>query len=313
MRKYFYIAFLFIGFTSCDDGDIIINNFDFGDTTIKSCAKDGKPKVFFKINTEDVFESISLVINNADVSNLKNIISTTTDPISFSLDNNNKINYRLYDGTVTNDYFCNTLPPSNPKVVQEFISVGGTVVITTEEEYIDKEDSDGDGIDDVDELTEDTDGDGIMNVLDIDDDGDNVATSRETTTANDDPLVNGLRDTDDDGIPNYLDNDDDGDEILTREEVTAGDLFPNNPANANDADLAHYLNPFISDKFTGDINTLPNEISVKYRSIITIERLKLQNQDGSAEEIAFEAYNFGEFISTNIEITIPPTPATEDN
>ena len=182
MRKYFYIAFLLIGFTSCDDGDIIINNFDFGDTTIKSCAKDGKPKVFFKINTEDVFESISLVINNAAVSNLKNVISTTTDPIRFNLDNNNKINYRLYDGTITNDYFCNTLPPSNPKVIQEFVSVGGTVVITTEEDYINEDDSDGDVIDDVDELKEDTDGDGIMNVLDIDDVGDNVATITERYT-----------------------------------------------------------------------------------------------------------------------------------
>ena len=313
MRNYFYILFLLLGFTSCDDGDIIINNFDFEETNIKSCDKDGKPKVFYKINTNDVFESISLVTNNASISSLASILNTTTDPISFNLDDNNKINYRVYDGTVTRDYFCNTLPPSTPKVIQEFISIGGTVVITTEEKFPNVADSDGDGINDVDEEDGDTDGDGIMNKFDIDDDGDNVKTSSETATANNDPETpEGYRDTDNDGKPNYLDPDDDGDGVPTKNEVTAADQKPTDPVNATNG-LFFYLDRNVSNGFEGVTFVIENSISVFYRSLITIERLKLQNQDGSAEEIAFNVYDLGEFISKNTTKTIEPTLATEEN
>jgi len=313
MRNYFYILFLLLGFTSCDDGDIIINNFDFEETNIKGCDKDGKPKVFYKINTNDVFESISLVTNNASISSLPNILSTTTDPISFNLDDNNKINYRVYDGTVTRDYFCNTLPPSTPKVIQEFISVGGTVVITTEESYPDAEDSDGDGIADIDEEEGDTDDDGIENKFDIDDDGDNVPTKNETATANDDPETpEGYRDTDGDGKPNYLDPDDDGDEVDTKEEVLEADQAPINAANFTDG-VANYLNKAVSNRFMGEVTfVIENEILAKFRSVISIKNLQLQNQDGSGEVISFETYELGEFNSTSTLITIDSTPTTTE-
>jgi len=72
-------------------------------------------------------------------------------------------------------------------------------------------DSDGDGIQDIDEDLEgsgncddtDTDGDGFPNYLDIDDDADGIPT-----------LVEGIAETDGDFVPNYLDIDSDGDDIL---------------------------------------------------------------------------------------------------
>lgn len=313
MRKYFYIAILLFGFTSCDDGEIIINNFDFGEANIESCGKVGKPKVFFKINTEDVFESISLVINNAEVSSLARIITANTEnEIRFILNNDNKINYRVYDGDVSRDYFCNTLPPSTPKVTQEFVSVGGTVVIATEEKFPDEEDRDGDGINDIDERDGDTDGDGILDIFDVDDDGDNVLTKAEIATANNDPeTTDGYRDTDGDGIPNYLDPDDDGDGVATREEVLEANQAPSSAASPNG--LPFYLDKNVSNRFEGVTFFEPNEIDVFYSSLITIERLKLQNQDGSAEEIAFDVYTFGTFISEDTTREIEPTPAPEEN
>ncbi len=313
MRNYFFILFLLVGFNSCDDGDIIINNFDFEDATLTSCGVDGKPKVFFKINTDNIFESISLITNNSEISSSASILTTNPESeIRFNLDNNNQINYRVYDGTITSAYFCNSLPPSTPKVIQEFVSVGGTVVITTEVVY-NNTDSDGDGIKDVDEEDGDTDEDGIPNKFDVDDDGDNVLTKNETATANNDnETANGYRDTDTDGTPNYLDDDDDGDGILTKNEVTAGDQSPTDPANFTNG-LAFYLDVNVANGFEGVTYVLENSINVIYRSFIKIERLKLQNQDGSAEEVSFEVYNFGEFISKSTPRTIDPIPATEEN
>lgn len=69
------------------------------------------------------------------------------------------------------------------------------------------QDTDGDGILDVDELPGDSDGDGQPNYQDPDDDGDGIVTPSE-----------GVEDTDADGLSNYLDTDSDGDGLSDQEE-----------------------------------------------------------------------------------------------
>jgi len=311
MRNSFYILFLLLGFTSCDDGDIIINNFDFEDDNLSSCGKEEKSKVLFIINNDNVFETISLQATNTSFSSIGNVLTTdTTRVIEFDLSSTNKLTYRTYNGTVLDGYFCSDIPPSNPKVNEEFISVGGKVNITTILNYLDSTDSDGDGIDDVDEFDGDTDDDGIPNKFDIDDDGDNVLTSTELYATGDTTV---FQDTDQDDKPNYLDDDDDNDEVKTKFEVSEGNLSPTVAANSNDDGLANYLNFDISEKYTGDIEMLANTFNVKYRSRITIQNLQLQNQDGSGEEISFDLYELGTFnsISTPL-ITLPTTTAAEN-
>jgi len=314
MRNYFYILFLFIGFSSCNDGDIIINNFEFENNNLSSCGKEEKAKVLFIINNANVFETISLQASNPSFSSLARVLTVdNTRVIGFDLSANNRLIYRTYNGSVPDTYFCSDIPPSTPQVNEEFISVGGKVVITTIRDLEGVTDRDGDSVLDVEELDEDTDGDGIMNILDNDDDGDNVLTKSETTTANDDPVVGRFRDTDDDDTPNYLDEDDDGDGVQTKFEVSENNLLPTDPGNYNDANLAHYLNPFIAVEYNGEIEMEPNELMVKFSSRIIIENLQLQNQDGSGEVISFESYDLGEFNSVLTPIIIEPTPATEEN
>ena len=313
MRNIFYITFLLIVFSSCNDGDIIINNFEFEDASIKSCGKNGRPKVFFKINTENVFESISLVTNNTAISDSASVLTTNIENvIRFDLDNINKINYRVYDGTITSDYFCNSLPPSTPKVIQEFISVGGTVVITTETATANETDTDGDGVPNNEEEPGDTDDDGILNINDIDDDGDNVLTKVEITNGSGDEVnAAGDRDTDQDGIPNYLDDDDDGDGKLTKFEVQEADQLPTDAENIEN-ELAFYLDRTKTNALSEVTATIQNKIDTKYRSFITIQNLKLQNQDGSGEEISFSSYEFGEFLSNTVKIVIPSNNTTPE-
>ena len=310
MRNYFYLLFLLIGFTSCDDGDIIINNFDFEDATLTSCKKPGKAKVLYIINNDDIFETISLQASNTAFSDEEEVLtSNTTSEIRFDISTSNKLIYRTYDEIVPPDYFCKDIPPSTPKVIQEFISVGGTVVINTIAEF-NNTDKDGDGIADADELNEDTDDDGIMNVDDNDDDGDNVPT-RVERFAPDDTTV--FQNTDGDDKPNYLDNDDDGDGVKTKFEVSEESQNPTAPENRNADGLANYLNPLVKDKFTGNIEIVKNEIDVTYRSSITIQNLQLQNQDGSGEVISFQTYDLGDFVSTTTKLITIPAPTENDN
>jgi len=311
MRNYFYILFLFLGFTSCDDGDIIINNFDFEDDTLSSCDKEGTAKVLYIINNDDVFETISLQATNTSFSALSNVLTTDTiNDISFNLTSTNKLTYRTYDGTIPTTYFCSDIPPSNPKVNEEFVSVGGTVKISTTRIYLDSTDSDGDGIKDVDEFDGDTDEDGIPDKFDIDDDGDNVPTKSERYAVDDTTV---FLNTDGDDKPNYLDDDDDNDTVKTRKEVSEDNLLPTDPGNFNDDNLANYLNVDISEEYTGDIELLENSFKVKYTSIITIENLQLQNQDGTGEVISFETYRLGEYNSISTPLIIAPTTTETDN
>ncbi len=313
MYRYLSVLFLIVVFTSCNDGDIIVTSFDFENQELSVCGE-GTSKVLYNINNENIFETISFTLNSSQLSSLENVLATNTDqPISLPLTGSNEIIYRTYDETVPNSYFCGVIPPSSPKVQEEFKSVGGTVVISTI--VRDETDHDKDGILSVDEgMNEanggrDTDGDGIPDYLDIDDDGDNVKTSVEIASAGDDPTAGGYRDSDGDGIPNYLDSDDDEDGVPTKLEVTQANHDP--ASNFNEGGIPKYLDLFSTDSFNEVDFLIVNKIQVRFRSSIDIQNLKLQNQGGDGEEISFTTYNLGFFNSAPVEAILEPSNPLE--
>jgi len=313
MYRYLGVLFLLVVFTSCNDGDIIVTSFDFENQELSVCGE-GTSKVLYNINNENIFETISFTLSSSQLSNLENVLATnTSQPISLQLTGFNEIIYRSYDGTVPNNYFCGVIPPSSPKVIEEFKSVGGTVVISTI--VRDETDHDKDGILSVDEgMNEanggrDTDGDGIPDYLDIDDDGDNVKTSVEIANADDDPTADGYRDTDGDGIPNYLDPDDDEDGVPSKLEVTLENQDP--ASNFSEGNIPKYLYLYSIDRFDEVDFVIENKIPVRFRSSIDIQNLKLQNQGGSGEEISFTTYNLGFFNSAAVETILQPLIPSE--
>ena len=253
MRKILGILLLFITLTSCNDDDLIDLSFDFEDEfTINECGQ----LIFYKINDAQN-ESLALSLSGISIEELfdfDEVLNQVQDTIIIERTINgttNRLNYRVYNGTVTgNDLFCNPIPPSDISVRSEEDSQTGTVTIT-----IIARDDDNDGIpaefEDLngngDLLDDDSDNDGIPNFLDVDDDGDNVLTRDELTpdTLNTDPSINPLN-TDGDNTPDYLDIDDDGDGVLTRDEESI--LQDENPRNdvTEPGGLADYLNPNVS-------------------------------------------------------------------
>ncbi len=234
MRKLVLLILIPLLFQGCNDGDIIVTNFDFQDAQLQQCGDDAN-SVFFKINPQ-VNESISLYIPTTQ----ELFIESGTQ--SFNLSGTGSIvNYRGFDDSVSSSYFCNAIPPTSPGVILEYIGTSGTARLISETTL-----DDFDGIDFVssDELLQegfgDFDGDGIPNYHDFDDDGDNVLTSQEI---GDDPL--NPRDTDLDGIPDYLDPDDDNDGVLTINEDIDQNL---NPANdiTTPGGLPNYLDPEVA-------------------------------------------------------------------
>ena len=234
MKKLVLLIFIPLLFQGCNDGDIIVTNFDFEDAQLQQCG-DTSNVVFFKINPQ-VNESISLLIPTSQ----ELFIETGTQTFNLS-STGSIVNYRGFDDSVTSSYFCNPVPATSPGVVLEYIGTSGIANLISETTL-----DDFDGIDFVnsDDLSQegfgDFDGDGLPNYHDFDDDGDNVLTSQEI---GEDPL--NPRDTDLDGMPDYLDPDDDNDGVLTINEDIDQNL---NPADdiATPGGLPNYLDPDIT-------------------------------------------------------------------
>jgi len=218
---YIYILISLAVFSSCDDGDVAVQSFDFEDQSLSYCDND--QSILFYVRNSSGTEAVL-----ADLTvNLANLLSAGV--LSYELaGNTNNVAYRIFDASADPDYFCSAIPPTRPMVIDELVATSGRAEMLV---VVNKDDLDGLSADDELPLDQDTDGDGLFDYIDFDDDGDNIPTAFELDALNNDgdnnPLTNPL-DTDQDGIPNYLDPDDDGDGVLTIDEDLNGDLDPTN-------------------------------------------------------------------------------------
>lgn len=237
MKKIITLIFCCLILTTCDDGDIITVQLDFGDT-FEACGA----IVFYKTK-DDPAESLSVQITSTDLT-LQDILESET-PLVFTINgSSNTLHYRTYN-SVNSELFCNDIPPSDIDIREDYESTSGTVTfvsVLTEDDNdgipAEFEDINGNG----DLEDDDTDGDGLPNYLDDDDDGDNVRTATEKPNYTDADRLSNAQDSDGDGTPDYLDDDDDDDGVLTRdEEFFSQDQNPTNDVTNNEVG-PDYLN-----------------------------------------------------------------------
>ncbi len=299
MRSILYLICLVLILQSCDDGDVVINNFDFEDSTLEWC--EDFQFVFFKIKTE-TNESLALEFSTSED------ILTQSGQVEVILNGDDQVIYRRFNGEVTNDYFCDPIPPTSPSVNEELVSTTGVITITTTGT---EEDNDGIAAD-IEDPTglQDTDGDGLIDIIDDDDDGDNVPTILEGIVFNSNGTIdqNLTLDTDGDGIFDYLDPDDDGDGILTRNEDADGNLNPTDD-NSDPSNLGvdDYLNPNITTETI--VNEYREHIYFLSDIVVTIdmELLSFLDENGEPAVTIQSSLFLGEFNGVEDE-TIQFTP-----
>lgn len=298
MKKHLFILLLIL-ITSCDDGEVIVEDLTFTNVNVEACdptiAGTSITYTFYKLDRTNN-ESLSLVLTIPD-----DLFTADNTYGPYTLNTTNSIEYRKFNGQPPTTYFCNNIPSATPTVSEAFISSGGTVTLQTAAQTQD----DNDGIPaDLEPLGLDTDGDGIPNFLDVDDDGDNVLTINEGVV-----IINGVisltqsRDTDGDGILDYLDNDDDGDGILTIQEDLDRDLDPSNDIPVLNG-VAAYLDNTITITATPAIaqyriHTIQRSASVT----ITANNLTLTS---AGKELIFENYLFGTYVTPVFQLTARP-------
>lgn len=118
MKKFLclLIAVLLAG---CDDGDMTVKNFNFGDGAVQSCSEESD--FVYKINGSEAF---ILKLLPSGFINVEGVRTATIPQGGFI--------YRNYSGTANSSVLCNELPPATPTVLEEWFSVaGGTIEIAT--------------------------------------------------------------------------------------------------------------------------------------------------------------------------------------
>ena len=299
MKKFTSLFLLILLFTNCDDGNIDTVQLNFEEQALQQCGE----YVFYVLTTD---RTESLVVSVSSTTNV--LTNTAGSPQNFTINNtSNRVVYRLFGAPVTGaSYFCSSIPPTEPQVLEEWTAPSGIVEISVALEEDDNDNVDAD-IEQINrdnlEMSPDTDGDGLPDYKDSDDNGDNVPTSVEARKNQDGTFV----DTDEDGVADYLDDDDDGDGIPTRNEVDAvDDTDPtNNFVNVNGVNVARYL---LADETTSVPVETYREHSFRQTFVNTIRIVGNFTLVNGNQEVKFdvEQYDFGSYNFAGNTITTTP-------
>lgn len=301
-------------FIACNDGDIIVSNFNYSAETDLRLCRVNTINVLHNINSE-TNEAISFEFQlSGFVGRFEGLCPP--DPTIIQLNQTNKITYRRLSGAISgDDYFCQQIPPNNPIVNEEFVSLDGgeaqLFFFASAQDDNDGvpaalEDINGDG----NLFNDDTDGDGIPNFLDTDDDNDNVLTQVEIINE-DNP--NEFPDFDEDGTPDYLDEDDDNDGVISRyEDLNAfdeldddGNPILNPRSSINEEGIPNYLNPDATDQLILDLYR-PNRISRTFTVLVVLNDVSLVQRDGE-QTITLSSLTLGNYSFNSNDELLPMT------
>lgn len=121
MKKIIGLLLISVLFNACDDGDIQVETLDISDAVTTKC--DSKNIIYQIKDNKAMFLSVA----NFDVA-FFNKIETRTVTINNS---NNKLIYRIYNGTVAATNICDDIQPITPITTEEWVALSGNLNITT--------------------------------------------------------------------------------------------------------------------------------------------------------------------------------------
>src|SRR5690554_333262 len=110
---------------SCDDGEIIVKDFDFDNVNLQTCGAEGN-YVFYKNNTVN-YESLSLNLKtNTPLYSEPHLTEYTFNGVDIYA------KYRRFDSNLPSNYYCNNIPPSTPQLMDEYTASSGKVQVHVE-------------------------------------------------------------------------------------------------------------------------------------------------------------------------------------
>ena len=127
MKKIIVLLLVLISLSSCDDGELTLESFNFEGQSIQKCDDN---LLLFKTKNDEL-----LLISLSDEEYTKAFKPEVTGdtPREVFINNENVIIYRKYTGAVTSNTICTLIPASTPTVAKEWLATGGTISVETNE------------------------------------------------------------------------------------------------------------------------------------------------------------------------------------
>jgi hypothetical protein len=123
MKRFLGILLFVFVLNGCDDGDLEVQNIDFADVTTNKCSS---KDVVYKIKDSEM-----LLIEIPVETTFLNEQTPENAPIIVPISSTVKVKYRQYNGNITEDNICPTIPDANPSLQEEWNAIAGTIEITT--------------------------------------------------------------------------------------------------------------------------------------------------------------------------------------
>ncbi|PBJ12412.1 hypothetical protein [Flavobacterium sp. ACN6] len=137
MKKYAALLLFAFLLNGCDDGDLIVETIDFESVTDSQACDPLTNTLIYKLKAQ---EALLLQLPQDKIINDNGYYEYPIDAKGNGL---YRVVYRAYDGTVTAANICGAIPPSTPKVMEEWIATDG--IITIQSTQIDKKNANDDG------------------------------------------------------------------------------------------------------------------------------------------------------------------------
>ncbi|MCZ8229739.1 hypothetical protein [Flavobacterium sp.] len=119
MKRFLGILFLIVMISSCDDGDLFLEDINFDKATVAKCSKND---IIYKLNEKE-----ALLLELPGV-----IFPSETKTQEITIGGSIRVVYRFFNGTVNTDNICETIPPATPIVVDQWTAnAGGKIIITS--------------------------------------------------------------------------------------------------------------------------------------------------------------------------------------
>lgn len=103
---------------SCNDGNFEVPSMEFK-TSISECGD----LLLYRLN-EAKTEAIAISLS-------EDTLPTEETEVSISLGSSTTVTYLIFDTKVGPTYFCNNIPPTTPKVLQNYTATNGNIIINT--------------------------------------------------------------------------------------------------------------------------------------------------------------------------------------
>lgn len=113
---------------SCDDGNLDIASFEF-EETINYCGE--SEITLYRYSTNGHKEVLIVTLTDDEIREDEEAVA----PIQVTENGKYTVTDRVFESEVTSSYFCTIIPPVEPKVLKNWVGVGGTILVQNEAVY----------------------------------------------------------------------------------------------------------------------------------------------------------------------------------